>query len=181
MTRRMSPRNLHAMRMGRSMGKTINVVLTTLALFFLSSGCSPSDGFTEAGKEEVAHEVKAMLSAYGDAVKKDGLTAEFNFLERSEDYFWVPPGYSSALTYDSTRTIIEANAKMFRSVEYAWDTLRIVPLSRDLATYTGRITAMLTDTSGTLNIFRMLETGLVRRDKSGRWWILSGQSRIMTE
>lgn len=141
--------------------------------------CSPSDSFTDDQKAVVSSDVRTMLDAYFSDIASEGLRAEFRYLENSEDFFWVPPGYSSALTYDSVRTILEESAGMFCSVEFSWDTLRIVPLSYNLATYTGRVRSMMVDTTGTMNIFRMLETGLVRRDANGRWWILSGQSRTV--
>ena len=152
-----------------------------LVSFLFIPACMQTDRSSEAEHAIVVSEVRSMLDAYGADVKKEGLLAEFRYLEHSDDYFWVPPGFTSALTYDSTKSIIEANAKLFRSVEFIWDTLRVIPLSRELATYTGRIRSILVDTGGTMSVHHMLETGLVRRDPRGRWWILSGQSRIMNE
>jgi len=143
------------------------------------AGCSNEPRMSE--KETVTGEVSAMLDAYRADVAAEGLRAEFRYLDSSDDFFWVPPGYSSALRYDSIRTILEMNAEAFRSVEFTWDTLRIIPLSRDLATYTGRIRSRMIDTNDVVYSTLMLETGLARRNDSGRWWILSGQSRVMDE
>ena len=78
-----------------------------------------------------------MLKEYHAAIEKDGLTAEFQYLDHSADFFWVPPGYTSALTYDSVRTILTQNAKGFSAITFEWDTLQIFPLSEEIANYSG--------------------------------------------
>lgn len=147
---------------------------TTLLLIVLaSSGCSTvesTDGDT------VVREVRTMFDAYKTSVERDGLMAEFAFLDSSEDFFWVPPGYSSPLSYDSVRSIVTQNAAQSRSMTLAWDTLRIIPLSADIAAYTGILRWNSEGHSGKMTATRMIETGVVVR-RGGTWKILCGQTR----
>jgi len=61
-------------------------------------------------------------------------------------------------------------------VDFYWDTLRIVPLSKNIANYTGIVKGSITDYQGGINQVSMIETGTVVRREFG-WKILSGQSR----
>ena len=51
---------------------------------------------SEKEKALVANTIRQTLYDYVGAIKQKGLTAEFKFLDSSADFFWVPPGYSSA-------------------------------------------------------------------------------------
>ncbi|MEJ2004719.1 MAG: hypothetical protein P8X57_07100, partial [Cyclobacteriaceae bacterium] len=59
----------------------------------------------------------AMLKAYHQAMESDGLMAEFDFLDDSEAFFWIPPGYDSPLDYDSVRAVIEMNAEGIDAIQ----------------------------------------------------------------
>ncbi|MBK8192148.1 MAG: nuclear transport factor 2 family protein [Lewinellaceae bacterium] len=87
----------------------------------------------------------------------------------------MPPGYTSALTYDSVRAILTANAKGFRSIDYQWERVQINPLSPDLAAYTGIVSGATVDTAGTTTRMVLAESGVVIRRKDG-WKLLCGQS-----
>ncbi len=142
-------------------------------LILVVSGCSPK-GPTNA--DAVVREVRSMFDAYESSVERDGLMAEFAFLDSSEDFFWVPPGYSSALSYDSVRSIVTRNSAQYRSMTLAWDTLRIIPLSANIAAYTGILRWDTEGPSGTVTKSRLIETGVVVR-RGETWKILCGQTR----
>ena len=103
-----------------------------------------------------------MLEDYFDAISESGLSAEFDYLDQSSDFFWVPPGFNSAISYDSVKTILES--------------LRIVPISKDIANYTGIVGGSITDSRDSINAVHMIETGTVIRRVNG-WKILCDQSR----
>lgn len=146
-------------------------------LLFLVS-CTTSTDLNVADKEEIIAEVSEMFEAYHNDIRMDGLTAEFAYLDDSEDFFWVPPGYNSALSYDSVRSILLTNAKLFKAVMFAWDTLQIFPLTFDIASYSGIVSGSMTDTTGNVSKVLIIESGTVIRRSDG-WKILSGQSAVM--
>ncbi|MEO9805214.1 MAG: hypothetical protein ABJF04_18295 [Reichenbachiella sp.] len=129
-------------------------------------------------KEKVTQEVEQMLADYHDDIAESGLTAEFKYLDQSDDFFWVPPGYNSALNYDSVKTILEKNALAFQSISFQWDTLRIFPLSYEIVNYTGIVVGQMVDTSGVASKVSIIESGTLIRRKSG-WKLLSGQSAVL--
>jgi len=152
--------------------------LIPLIFLFLIISCRPVEApaaFDRPGVEEAG---RAMLQDYHRAIRENGLTAEFDYLDHSADFFWVPPGYTSALSYDSVRTILETNARAFRKVDFHWDTLEVFPLAADIATYTGIVRGMMTDTAGTASPVSIIESGTLIRRPDG-WKLLSGQSRIL--
>jgi len=99
-------------------------------------------------------------------------------LDQSTDFFWVPPGYKSALSYDSVRQILEINAKSFRAIEFNWDTLQVFPLSDKIANYSGIVKGSMIDTSGIKSSVIIIESGTVIKRSDG-WKLLSGQSAIL--
>ncbi|MEX1138454.1 MAG: nuclear transport factor 2 family protein [Bacteroidota bacterium] len=144
-----------------------------LILILVMIGCSPKE---EMNPVAVVREVRAMFDDYESSVERDGLMAEFAYLDSSEEFFWVPPGFTSALSYDSVRTIVTQNASQMRSITLAWDTLKITPLSRTAAVYTGILRWTVEGTSGTKTPATLIETGVVVRRHDG-WKLLCGQSR----
>ena len=116
-----------------------------------------------------------MFDEYHDAIHKEGLRGEFHYLDSSENFFWAPPGYAVALSYDSIRAILIQNDKALATAKLHWDTLQIFPLSSRLATYTGVVNCAMTDTSGATTNARVLESGVVVKRNDG-WKLLSGQS-----
>lgn len=147
---------------------------TSLILIaIMMAGCSPKESMDP---DTVIREVRTMFHEYELNVERHGLMAEFAFLDSSDDFFWVPPGYSSALSYDSVRAIVMQNAVQIRSITLAWDTLRIIPLSRSIAGYTGILRWDSEGSSGTVTKTRLIETGIVIL-REGKWKILCGQTR----
>ena len=150
-----------------------------ILLLLATASCNAPDTFTEADQQRVAAEVDSMLHAYLDAMREGGLEAEFDYLDSTEAFFWVPPGYNSWISYDSVAAALRATAPTLRSTDYRWQSLRIDPISQDRAIYTGTLTGALTDTSGQVTTLSMIETGTVIRREDG-WKLLNGQSAVLS-
>jgi len=143
-------------------------------------GCSQNANLSDSEKELVIAEVRAMLLDYHESMNDGGLLTEFDFLDHSDDFFWIPPGYSIALTYDSVAAVLTKTAPTLREMKYNWETLNIYPLSKTLASFNGRVSGIITDTSGITSKVVLLESGnLIKRPKG--WQLLNGQSRILPE
>src|SRR5687768_8885940 len=142
------------------MKRSIPYVLVWLTLV----SCNTSESLTEIERAEIKKSAQQALDNYYNDIRKEGLTAEFRYLDSSADFFWVPPGYSFPISYDSVATILKQNAPLFKSVDNSFDTLSIFPLSKELATYTGRLRSVMTDTTGKSATYSLVETGvLIRR------------------
>ena len=148
------------------------VILMTL------TSCSQNDKLNESEKELIINDVIEMFGNYHNDIRQDGLTAEFKYLDPSTDFFWVPPRYKSALSYDSVRQILEINAKSFQAIEFNWDTLQVFPLSDKIANYSGVVKGSMIDTSGIKSSVIIIESGTVIKRSDG-WKLLSGQSAIL--
>jgi len=142
--------------------------------------CNPQAEQTTFDQEEVKQAVKQTLENYFKDIAKDGLTAEFKYLDNSPDFFWVPPGYSSALSYDSVRAILTQNAPNFKKNIFYWEQLQLYPHSAEITSYTGIVNASVTDTTGVETKSRIIESGTMILRKDG-WKILNGQSRLLPE
>lgn len=129
-------------------------------------------------KNRLTGEVRAMLKAYHQAIAEEGLTAELEYLDRSPAFFWVPPGYETALSYDSVSAILKKNATTLRLAEFEWDTLRIFPLTDEIANYSGIVRGRTIDTAGVETKISIIESGTVIKRKDG-WKLLSGQSALI--
>ena len=155
----------------------IPVALLILLNFF---ACQKADTLTASEKEAIKSGVQQMLQDYCAAVRAGGLSAEFKYLDESPEFFWVPPGYSSWLPYDSVAAILKKNALAFRAIDNAWVTLRIDPLTHEYATYTGTLHGTTIDTAGSVIKYTLLETGVVVKRKAG-WKLLRGHSSVAPE
>ena len=149
-----------------------------ILLLLATASCNAPDTFTEADQLRVTAEVDSMLHAYLDAMREGGLEAEFDYLDSTDAFFWVPPGYDSWISYDSVAAVLRAMAPTLRSTDYRWESLRIDPISHDRAIYTGTLSGVLTDTSGQVTNLFMIETGTVIRREDG-WKLLNGQSAVL--
>lgn len=155
----------------------VRLFLQAILLITLFS-CSSRPELSEKQKETIVAEVREMLQQYDDDIRKNGLMAEFAYLDSSAEFFWVPPGYSSPLSYDSVAIIIRRNAATFRLVDNVWDSLRVIPHSELLATFTGTISSRMIDTAWTSMDVSLIETGLAIKRSDG-WKILSGQTAVL--
>jgi hypothetical protein len=152
-----------------------------LFLLFTAASCRlASSPLSAEEAKDIERTVRQTLADYNSAVKKEGLMAEFRYLDSSSSFFWVPPGYANSLGYDSIRSIIQKNASSFASVDNSWQSLKIIPLSKELANYTGRIRSVMKDTSGKINSFILVETGLMIRRTDG-WKLISGQTALVAQ
>jgi hypothetical protein len=141
--------------------------------------CNPKQSSDNLDKTLVTSEVKAMFDNYHNDIKAGGLTAEFKYLDQSNEFFWVPPGYTSALSYDSVRAILENNSKLYLVIDFHWDTLQIFPLTNSIASYSGIVEGTMTDTSGVKSTVRIIESGTVIKSIDG-WKLLNGQSAALS-
>jgi len=153
------------------------LVLVSLVLVLLYA-CNQTDSFNKSEKEKIISDIVKMFDNYHNDIKKDGLTSEFKYLDHSDDFFWVPPGYKSALSYDSVKNILEINARYQKSIEFSWDTLQVFPLSPKIANYSGIVNGTIVDNSGTKSSITIIESGTVIKRLNG-WKILNGQSAIL--
>lgn len=154
-----------------------NVFYASLVLLAAVSCVQPEQG-DKVDAAAVTAEVEAMFEAYHEAVAAKGLTGEFPYLDSTDQFFWVPPGYTSALNIDSVRAILEANAPLFSSVRFHWETLDVYPLANDIASFTGIVHSTMVDTAGLSTEMRIIESGVVIRRKEG-WKLLCGQSALL--
>ncbi len=154
--------------------KTFVPAVLLLTLF----SCTPNTELSESQKKTIQAEVREMLQRYDEDIRKNGLMAEFAYLDSSDDFFWVPPGFSSPLSFDSVATIIRKNATVFRLVDNVWDSLRVIPHSASLATFTGTISSRMVDTAWIAMNISLIETGLAVKRADG-WKMLSGQTAVL--
>jgi hypothetical protein len=144
----------------------------------LLSSCQQKKDLGSAEKKQIEDSVHQTLERYNNAVREKGLNAEFAFLDSSADFFWVPPGYTTPLSYDSVAAIVHRNANSFRSVDNQFTSILIHPLSSDFCNYTATIRSVIADTSGKKSEFNLIETGLMVRRDDG-WKLLSGQTGLI--
>jgi len=141
----------------------------------LSCGRSESKIVIEIDSLSIKSEVREMLHSYHQSIKEFGLIGEFEYLDHSAEFFWVPPGYQTALTYDSVESILKQSAKGFKSAEFSWDTLRLSVLSPSIVNYTGIVSGTMIDTSDVVTEVSIIESGTIIKRPNG-WKLLSGQS-----
>ncbi len=154
-------------------------LLTAIVLLWAAAACTSEPETGEFSKEQVVQEVTAMLKTYHHAMEVGGLAAEFDYLDQSADFFWVPPGYESALDYDSVATILRANDKSLSKIVLRWDSLKVTALRADLAQYYGTILSSMTDTAQVTTRAKLVETGLIIKRADG-WKLLNGQSAFFS-
>ena len=90
----------------------------------------------------------------------------------------IDQGFNSMLGYDSVVTILKQNAPDIAEIENSFETLKIFPLTAELASYTAKIRSNITDRSGTKIVSSLLETGLVIKREEG-WKLLQGQTSVL--
>lgn len=150
------------------------------ALLLMTASCVGEGDLSDSEKDRVVAEVRTMLHRYHEDIRLNGLTAEFAYLDSSDDFFWVPPGYSSALSYDSVASAIRMNARLFQTIDNSWDSLRVIPQSGFLALFTGTISSRMTDTAGNATEVSLIESGVVVQRRDG-WKLLSGQTALLPQ
>lgn len=140
-------------------------------------GCKRNE-LTIAEKENISNEIQVVLNKYTQAIKKDGLMAEFAYLDSSNDFYWIPPGYTSALNYDSVRTIISGIAPGIKSMDNTYHSIQIWPYSATYAGYTAHVKSIGVDTAGITGTTHLLESGTMVKRNTG-WKLLSGHTSVV--
>lgn len=148
-----------------------------IVFLLMISACEVQRDFS---KDQVDEEVREMLDNYFIDIAKRGLTAEFQYLDQSSEFFWVPPGYHTALDYDSVKTILSSNALAYSSVKFKWKTLQVYPLAAEHATYTGVVEGVMIDTANVSSNILLIESGVIIKRADG-WKLLSGQSATLPQ
>ena len=146
-----------------------------ICIAVLICSCNQPAGLTDAERTTKATEARQMLVGYNDDIREHGLLAEFAYLDSSAQFFWVPPGYTSPLSFDTVAKIMRANAAVIKKMDNRWDTLIVNVLSSDIATYTGKLHSTITDTAGKIFNTHLIESGTMIKRKDG-WKLLSGQT-----
>jgi hypothetical protein len=163
-------------QMSRQLTRSILAIFAILTI----ASCNRPASLNENEKGGIVKDIRQALDNYHNDVKESGLTAEFKYLDNSPEFFWVPPGYTSAISYDSVVTILKQNAPRYRSIINSFDKLRIIPLSNELASYTAQLTSTMTDTSGKATTFSLVETGVLIKRQDG-WKLLNGQTSMLNQ
>ena len=149
-----------------------------LFLFCLAALSCKNDHIWNEESNKVHVDVKSMLHNYYKDINEQGLLAELKYLDSSADFSWHPPGFEAPISYDTAAAIIRNNAIVISSAKLTWDSLTVIPVHRDTARYTGRITSIVLDTSGYRDTLFLEEEGIVIRRRDG-WKLLSGKTRLI--
>lgn len=154
-------------------------LLSRMILLVLLAGCTTKPAkLSQEDNDRIRLEAETMLTEYNKAIESGGLLAEFDYLDSSSRFTWFPPGFNVWISYDSVSAILKYNAGKFKSISNTWDTLKIEPLTTELAAYSGVLTSESEDTSGNKTKVRLKETGtLIKR--GNRWKLLTGQTAIL--
>ncbi|NMH87870.1 hypothetical protein [Flavivirga algicola] len=129
-------------------------------------------------KEAISLEIKQMFDNFHKDITKNGLISEFKYLDDSSDFFWVPPGYKKTLDYSTIKDILTKNSKTVNFIEFSWENIKIVPLTNEIATYSGVVKCVQVDTAHNPITFKIIESGTLIKREDG-WKFLNGQSRSL--
>lgn len=149
--------------------------LFILPAFYLIS-CSQSE--SSGSNDNVRSEIKTTFDNYYNDIRKQGLTAEFKYLDSSREFFWVPPGYLNYAGYDSIAAAIKRNAASLKSVDNRYDSLLIIPLTKEYAQFAVRTISTSVDVTGDTTKIAFIESGVMVKRKDG-WKFLSGQTSLL--
>jgi hypothetical protein len=147
-----------------------------LALFVLLS-CR-QDNKSTGNNDNVRNEIKTTIDNYYNDIRKEGLLAELKYLDSSAQFFWVPPGYLNYAGYDSVSAAIKTGASLLKSVNNRYDSLLIVPLTKDYAQFVMRTVSTTVGIGGDTLRTAFIESGVMVRRKDG-WKFLSGQTSML--
>jgi hypothetical protein len=137
--------------------------------------CRRREGLSTKQRERIEYDASQMLNQYNEAVNKGGLLAELPYLDTSAEFFWVPPNYTAALSFDSVASILKANAPRLKAITRIWESLDVFPLTKDLASYHAIQHVKTEMSNGDRDESRIIESGLLIKRKDG-WKLLSGHT-----
>lgn len=132
----------------------------------------------DLSKEAIRLEVISTLNDYFADIKAGGLTAGSAYLDNSHEFFWVPPGFNSPISYDSVIAIHHAKSGTFSQMVFEWDTLQVFPINHQFANYTGIVNGKMTNNIGKITKVVMIETGTMVK-RANKWKFLNGQSAVL--
>lgn len=161
-------------------GMVLKFLMVTLSLNMVVSCKRGALPLTKAEEMKIVANTLQTLHQYHTDIGKEGFSAELKYLDNSNAFFWVPPGYAIPISYDSARAVLEQNAPLYASIKNSWDTLMVVPISKEHAIFTGRFSSTMTDTSGKTTMHEFIETGLLVKRKNG-WKLSSGQTSLLNQ
>ncbi|MDO5977914.1 hypothetical protein [Flavivirga spongiicola] len=156
----------------------MKLIWTTSLLFLVIFNSYGQKTLNNKDKETITFEIKQMFDNYHNDITKSGLVSEFKYLDDSSDFFWVPPGYKETLSYDTIKSILTENSKIIDFIEFSWESIKIYPLTKEIANYSGIVKCVQVDADHNPVTFKIIESGTLIKRKDG-WKFLSGQSRSL--
>ncbi len=159
---------------------SIQSILSVFFIFSMMSCAKKSSVLSVKENEAIIDTIKQTLTNYYADIKKDGLTAEFKYLDHSTEFYWAPPGFNAPINYEQVENGVKQNASKFKSVDNTWLSLRVDPLTSELASYSGTIHSVASDTTGQVGDYKLIETGLLIKRKDG-WKLFRGQTSVLPQ
>jgi hypothetical protein len=155
--------------------QTMKNFLIALNLFLLFSCAQNENG---AVNDDLQKEIKSTIDNYYNELRKEGLVAELKYLDSSNRFFWVPPGYLNYANYNVIAAAIKRNAASLKSIDNRYDSLLIIPLTNDYAQFVMRTISTTIRADGDSIKSAFIESGVMVRRKDG-WKFLSGQTSLL--
>lgn len=154
---------------------------TLAGLLIAVQGCQFQQKAWDAeARSQVASEARAVLEAYHAEICREGLLAEFAYLDSSADFHWQPPGSTIEIGYDSVTKAIRQNAMVIDSTCGHWLELNVDAVSWDSARYIGVIEIWTRMANAETSIASLNEEGLMVKRKEG-WKLLSGRTELVAD
>lgn len=154
-------------------------IFVFILIVFAACGDSESS-FPIEEQATVRDSVYATLTRYNEEISEKGVLAEFDYLDSSAEFSWVPPGYTQPIGFDSVSAMLRRNAAAFKLIQSTLDSLHVTPLDATHATYTALIKSTIVDTANTTTESQLLETGTVVL-RNGRWKLLNGNTKVLSQ
>ena len=151
-------------------------IFIAVAIFSFFS-CNQNDK-SAVDSSNVQGEIKSTIDSYYNDIRKDGLLAELKYLDSSNNFFWVPPGYLNYASYDTIVSAIRRHASSLKSIDNRYDSLLIIPLTDEYAQFVMRTISNSVRAEGDTIRSAFIESGVMVKRKDG-WKFLSGQTTLL--
>lgn len=152
-----------------------NIFIAVSIFSFFS--CNQNDKLA-VDSSNVQGEIKSTIDSYYNDIRKDGLLAELKYLDSSNNFFWVPPGYLNYASYDTIVSAIRRHASSLKSIDNRYDSLLIIPLTDEYAQFVMRTISNSVRAEGDTIRSAFIESGVMVKRKDG-WKFLSGQTTLL--
>ena len=149
------------------------IILFTVCYLIFAGCCSKT--ISDRHDDRATQSARKMLESYSADINSEGFLAEFKYLDSSEHFWWLPPGFDSPITYDSVAAILKRNAVLFPKVNVKYDSLQLLPAGSSTVIYKGDVTVILTDTTGRMDTTYLKEDGKIVR-RPGGWKLMCGKT-----